>query len=100
MYFSYALISKCYSNLRKIAPEGGKKLTERVSALRYLLAVSALLKRNDLAFPVDLSLSADGLNNRRTFIEYVGEVVSLSGDLFTVNFAGQFKRMGDYGTSN
>ncbi len=64
--------------------------TQAVSAIRYLFALDRFQKKN--AHSCDTKTKID----RDVFVEYVGEIVSINGPLYTCNFHTDLKEEGDY----
>jgi len=64
--------------------------TQLVSSLRYLLALDRFVKQQ--GHNPDCKQSDD----RKFFISYVGDVVALNDNDYTVNFAGDVRHISDY----
>lgn len=100
MYLSFEICRDSFSQLRNIAPssEDGKKAGERVSGLRYLLALARLLKEKKQD-QIDLSPSQS--ENRKLFTQYVGDVVRFDSDgCYTNNFIDEVKSTKGFGVSS
>lgn len=98
MYLSQKIIKVSYETMGEITDKTGKKPIEVTSAIRYLLAISALLKSYNLQ-TINLSVVND--EARRRFVEEVGRVVSLSNNTtYTNNFLSGFLIFPDYAARN
>ena len=99
MYFSGDAIKNAYSFLFQIEPrDEGKSRQEKVSALRYLLATSIMLKK--LATP-NFPVGKSNPENRRDFIESVGQIVKINASRkYSVNFSGNFAEGRDFGVGS
>lgn len=99
MYLPQDICLSAFSQLEFIASGSeGKSRRERVSALRYLLALLRQLNKHNAEFiPLDTSQK----DNREEFINFVGEVVSIndSGD-FTNNFKDEITNTTKFGVGN
>lgn len=97
-YLSEKIVLAAFRNLSNLTDQEGKKATEVVSALRYLLATSKILKHNN---STSLNLSVSSSSNREEFIASVGEIVSLSdGGYYTNNFFDEFLTNPDFAVRN
>ncbi|MGI8543025.1 MAG: McrB family protein [Aridibacter sp.] len=98
MYLSQKIIKEAYKQIGEITDKTGKKPIEVTSAIRYLLAISALLKSHNIQ---KISLDVDNDDARREFVEQVGRVVSLSDNIhYTNNFLSEFLTSPDYAARN
>lgn len=95
MRFTSRSVDKAYLQLVNIDPrEEGKSRQEKVSALRYLLGASIVLKKTH---QVSLDLSVGQTANRESFINAVGEIVEVCGTgKYTVDFHSKFADSPDY----
>lgn len=98
MYFSKEAILKSFYDLGHITDGTGKKATEVTSALRYIVATSALIKRYRLEEGLTLSPKFSKLRNE--FIEEVGKVVSIKDNLYTNNFINEILTNSDFAVRN
>jgi hypothetical protein len=99
MYFSEKIVFHSYKFLGNLTDGTGKKAIEVTSALRYLFAVSSLIKKYNLTNGIDLSTNK--ITNRSEFISEVGDVVSLSDNIhYTANFIDDFQTNKDYAVRN
>lgn len=79
--------------------DGGKRATERVSAIRYLLALSNLLQTHPNR-PTSINLAPNS-TERASFRAAVGKIVSLNSfGLYTKNFKDQFGDDRNYDTDS
>ena len=99
MYFSAGAIESAYRLLLQLDPKDeGKSRQEKVSALRHLLATSAMLKNLNSK---SLDLSLENHPNREKFKKEVGKIVSIGEtSRFTVDFAGKISEDNDYAVSS
>jgi hypothetical protein len=97
MFFSKEAIIKAYRRLGNLTDQTGKKSIEVTSALRYLIATSALLKRHSLK---EVALSPSHAHFRNEFIKEVGEVVAIKDNTYTNNFLNEFLTNSDYAVRN
>ncbi len=65
--------------------------TQFFSGMRYFLATSAFEQRNKKSM-----VDSTNLDDKRAFVEYVGEVVSINENEYTCNFYNDFKQDKDY----
>jgi hypothetical protein len=98
MYFSKEMLIHAFKDLGHITDGTGKKAVEVTSALRYLIATSALNKKYTLTNGLDLSISNPTL--RAEFIEEVGEVVKIHGSTYTNNFIKDFLSNANFAVGN
>lgn len=98
MYFSKESILKAFHDLGYLTDRSGKKATEVTSALRYLVAVSALIKKHDLEDGLNLSPKYPLYRNE--FIEEVGKVVTIKDNLYTNNFINDILSNSDFAVRN
>lgn len=103
MFLTIEAIEKAFPLLIKLAPQEGrhgKSRKERVSALRYLLAASLVLKKIQPS-AVTLDLAVGPQTNRDDFVKAVGEVVSIDDSSnYTCDFAGEFAEKTDFAVGN
>lgn len=103
MFLTKKAIEKAFPLLINLAPQEGrhgKSRKERVSALRYLLAASLVLKRIPSS-AVTLDLAVGPQTNRDDFVKAVGEVVSIDESTnYTSDFAGEFAEKTDFAVGN
>lgn len=103
MFFTQKAIEKAFLLLIKLDTQQGqqgKSRKEKVSALRYLLAASLVLKRiQPSAATLDLAVGPQ--TNRDDFVKAVGEVVSIDdSSKYTCDFAGEFAEKTDFAVGN
>lgn len=64
--------------------------TQAVSAIRYLFALDRFIKNSSH------SCDTKSIIDKDSFVEYVGEIVSVNGSLYTCNFHTDLKEEADY----
>ncbi len=103
MFITNKAIEKAFPLLIQLAPQEGqpgKSRKERVSALRYLLATSLVLKRTPSSTAA-LDLAVGPNTNRDDFVKAVGEVVKIDETSnYTSDFAGEFADKADFAVGN
>ncbi|MCK6595369.1 MAG: AAA family ATPase [Bacteriovoracaceae bacterium] len=100
MYLSTKLLSKCFFDISNISEKDeGKTRQEKVSQLRYILALSALLKAKKVT---TIKLSPEFKELRNEFIFNVGTIVSINqeGTSYTKDFKYFFGDEADYSVSS
>ncbi len=97
MYFSFDLVELAFRNLVKLDSSEGKARQEKVSGLRYFLAINKLMKKYTTD-SIDLTVESP---HRQEFIDTVGEIVALNDQgLYTIDFNSDFKTNINYGVSS
>lgn len=97
MFFSYELVKRAYDSLINLDSSIGKSRKEKVSGLRYLFAVSRLLRRTN-SKTINLAV---GSELRKDFITAVGDIVALNEQgLYTKDFGGELETGTDYGVGS
>ena len=94
MHFKKGTIIAAFQVLNDLTDGTGKKAKEITSALRYLVATSALIKKKNQGKSLNLSIGND--QNRNEFIEEVGKVVRIKDATYTNNFFSDFEENADY----
>lgn len=90
-YLSKQAILIAYGKLAKLTDDpSAQGATQVTSAIRYLLALDNFYKR--FGRSCDTSKQED----RNLFIEFVGTVVAISDNYYTVNFYNSFKQSSDF----
>lgn len=99
MYLSTNTCLTTFSQLAKISSSsGGKQAGERLSALRYFLALTRILK--EVGFE-SIDLSPPQTEYRQKFTDFVGDIVRLGlGNHYTNNFGDDVKDISGYGVSS
>jgi len=89
MFISAQLVDHTFALLRLLDEGEGKSRQEKVSAIRYLLATSRMLKAIDQD---TLALETGESENRSSFTAAVGEVVAIrSTPSYTLDFHARFR---------
>lgn len=97
MNLSKQIIIDSFSELNDLTDKTGKKAIEITSALKYLVASSALIKKINKRV-IDLSKSNE--KNRALFINEVGNVVQITDSVYTNNFINEFADNADFAVRN
>lgn len=99
MYLSTNTCLNAFSHLAKISDTTtGKQAGERLSALRYFLALSRFLNETG---STNIDLSPPQTENRQRFTDFVGDVVKLNcGNYYTNNAGNDFKDASGYAVSS
>ena len=97
MFFSYDFIKVAYEGLIKLDTSIGKSRQEKISGLRYLLATSQLLHKEN-SDHINLAV---GSELRSNFTEAVADVVALNNNgLYSKDFANDLAVNKDYGVGS
>lgn len=94
MHFNKGIVIAAFQQLNDLTDRTGKKATEQTSALRYLVAASALIKKKKLGDNLDLAVKND--ENRNEFIDEVGKVVKIKDGIYTNNFFNDFQETAEF----
>ncbi len=94
MHFNKGIVIFAFQELNDLTERTGKKATEQTSALRYLVAASALIKKRNSGGSLDLAVKKD--ENRNEFIEEVGKVVNIKDGVYTNNFFNDFQETAEF----
>lgn len=93
MFLSLDVVAKAYRGLAKIDSSDGKSRKEKVSGMRYFLAIDQLIKESGLDV-IDLGL---GSQFREQFIQCVGGIVAFNNTKkYTKDFSLEFDEKKDY----